>query len=279
MATQLVRTGALARALLWLLLWQPSAHADVWGFVDEKGIAHFAAERLDERYELYFTSREGFDTGRGRKGAGDVPRPATEPAAPAKLLAFFDVSPNYKQVKHLLREAASEHQIDYELLQALIATESGFDARAVSPRGAVGLMQLMPVTARHYGVLADKKTSVAKKLTDPRINIRAGSLYLRDMISRFPGRLELALAAYNAGLKAVRRAGNRVPRFKETQNFVKTVLQLYALLKPPSLRRAGPQQPPLQSGVAEQNGAVRRDSMTPPRQPPIQDREQLISHD
>jgi soluble lytic murein transglycosylase-like protein len=268
MATPLVRTGALALALLWLLLWQPSAHADVWGFVDEKGIAHFAAERLDERYELYFTSREGLDRGRGRQAAGDVPRPAPGPAAPAKLLAFFDVSPGYKQVKHLLREAASEHQLDYELLQALIATESGFDARAVSPRGAVGLMQLMPVTARHYGVVADKKTTVAKKLTDPRINIRAGSLYLRDMISRFPGRLELALAAYNAGLKAVRRAGNRVPRFKETQNFVKTVLQLYALLKPPSMRRVGSQQTQVQARGDGPGDGAGQNSKTPPGLPP-----------
>jgi len=266
MARQLLRTGASALSL-WLLLWQPSAHADVWGFVDEKGVAHFAAERLDERYELYFNYREGLDKGRGRKEAGDAARPAAGQPAPAKLLAFFDVSPGYKQVRHLLRAAASEHRIDYELLQALIATESGFDARAVSPRGAVGLMQLMPVTAGHYGVVADKKTTIATKLTDPRVNIRAGSLYLRDMISRFPGRLDLALAAYNAGLKAVRRAGNRVPRFKETQNFVKTVLQLYALLKPPSMRRASPRQTAVQARRDDQGNGVGQNSKTPPGLP------------
>ena len=267
MAKQLVRTGALALAL-WMLLWQSTARADVWGFVDEKGVAHFAAERLDERYELYFTSRDGFGKGRARKDAGDAPRPAVGQPEPAKLLAFFDVSPGYKQVRHLLREAASEHQIDYELLQALIATESGFDAGAVSPRGAVGLMQLMPVTARHYGVVGDKRHSVAKKLIDPRINIRAGSRYLRDMIARFPGRLELSLAAYNAGLKAVRRAGNRVPRFKETQNFVKTVLQLYALLKPPSMRRVGPKQTAVQARGDDQGDGAGRNSKTPAGLPP-----------
>jgi soluble lytic murein transglycosylase-like protein len=223
---------------LWLLFWQSAAHADVWGYVDEKGVAHFAAERLDERYELYFIGREGNGSGkkRTRKNIATAPKPTTMTTPPAKLLAFFDVSPNYKQVKHLLREASAEHQIDYELLQALIATESGFDADAVSPRGAVGLMQIMPVTARHYGVVPDRKKSVAKKLKDPRTNIRAGSLYLRDLMARFPGRLELSLAAYNAGSKAVRRAGNKVPRYKETQNFVKTVLQLYAVLKRPSMR-------------------------------------------
>lgn len=263
MAKQHLRAGALALSL-WLL-WQPSAHADVWGFVDEKGLAHFAAERLDERYELYFSSRDGLDNRRRGRDAGDTLRPATGHAAPARLLALFDVSPNYKQVKHLLRDAASEHQIDYELLQALIATESGFDARAVSPRGAVGLMQLMPITAKHYGVVGDKKT-IAKKLADPRINIRVGSLYLRDMIARFPGRLELALAAYNAGLKAVRRAGNKVPRFKETQNFVKTVLQLYAVLKPPSMRRAGSGHTSVRVREGGPGGAVRQDGMAPPSQ-------------
>lgn len=267
MTIQLLRSGMSALTLL-MFGWLESARADVWGFVDEKGVAHFAAARLDERYELYFTSRDGFGKGRDRKDAGDAALPATRQPEPAKLLAFFDVSPGYKQVRHLLREAASEHKIDYELLQALIATESGFDAQAVSPRGAVGLMQLMPVTARHYGVVSDKKHTVAKKLTDPRINIRAGSLYLRDMMSRFPGRLELALAAYNAGLTAVRRAGNRVPRFKETQNFVKTVLQLYALLKRPSMRRVGPPQTMVQARRDDPGDGAGRNSKTPPGLPP-----------
>ena len=235
MANQRSRTVALALGL-WLLVWQATAQADVWGYVGENGVAHFATERLDERYELYFVSREGEGKRRARKNIATAPKPTTLTTPPAKLLAFFDVSPNYKQVKHLLREASVEHKIEYELLQALIATESGFDAEVVSPRGAVGLMQLMPVTARHYGVVGDKKNPVAKKLRDPRTNIRAGSLYLKDMIARFPGRLDLSLAAYNAGLLAVRRAGNKVPRFKETQNFVKTVLQLYAVLKRPSMR-------------------------------------------
>lgn len=260
MATPLLRSGLTGLAVL--LSGLPAARADVWGFVDEHGVARFAAERLDERYELYFTSRDGVDNKRGRATGADTPSPAAVHAKSARLLAYFDVSPSYKQVKHLLREAAREHRIDYELLQALIATESGFDATAVSPRGAVGLMQLMPATAQHYGVAANSKHSVEQRLTDPRTNIRAGSLYLRDMMSRFPGRLELSLAAYNAGLSSVRRAGNRVPDFKETQNYVKTVMQLYAILKPPSMRRTGPPQVQLQASAevagteAGQNGAA-----------------------
>lgn len=268
MVKPLVRTGALA-LLPWLLLWQPAAHADVWGFVDEKGVAHFANERLDERYEFYFSTPEGLPAKRARKTPREAAYTVAPPPAPAKLLAFFEVSPSYKQVKHLLRAAAREHRVDYELLQAVIATESGFDTTAVSPRGAVGLMQIMPATARHYGVVADRKSTITKKLTDPRVNIRTGTLHLRDMMSRFPARLELALAAYNAGLTAVRRAGNRVPRYKETQNYVKTVLQLYAVLKRPSMRPSPPSGRLLGRRDDEPGGAP--DSGLPPAPPYLQD--------
>jgi len=143
----------------------------------------------------------------------------------------------------LLREASVAHDIDYELLQALIATESGFNTHAVSPKGAVGLMQLMPPTAQRYGVRGDKNSPIEKKLTDPRTNIVAGSRYLRYLIDLFPGQLELAVAAYNAGEGAVQRYGNKIPNYPETKNYVKTVMQLYSHLKPPSMigesRRAG----------------------------------------
>ena len=215
------------------------ARADVWGYVDAQGIAHFSALRLDERYELFFRGGESFsagNTGSTDKAAGGGAYRATGvAAAPPKLLAYFEVSPNYKAVKHLLREASVKHGIDYELLQALIATESGFDTQAVSPKGAVGLMQLIPPTAARYGVRADKHSPIQKKLTDPRTNIRAGSSYLSDLITLFPGQLELALAAYNAGEGAVQRAGNKIPNYPETINYVKTVMQLYNHLKPPSM--------------------------------------------
>jgi soluble lytic murein transglycosylase-like protein len=224
-------------ALLLALALLPAARAEVWGYVDDKGVAHFAAERLDERYQLFFRGGESFDTTQGIA----TPRPVAVPTSQAKLLAFFDVSPAYKQVKHHLREASRAHGVDYELLKAVIATESGFDAGAVSPKGAVGLMQVMPATAQRYGVSGDARTPIGKKLADPRINIRTGARYLRHLLDLFPGQLELALAAYNAGEGAVQRAGNRIPNYRETQNYVKTVLQLYGLLKPPQLAaREGP---------------------------------------
>jgi Transglycosylase SLT domain len=206
-------------------LFNSAAHADIWGYIDEKGVAHFAQEQLDERYEIFSRTGQSFDS----------KRQVTVPTAPPKLIAFFEVSPRYKQVKHLLREAASEHQIDYELLQALIATESGFDPLAVSPKGAVGLMQIMPDTAQRFGALADLKTPLAKQLTDPRTNIRAGARFLRYLLAKYPGQMELTLAAYNAGEGAVQRAGNRVPNYPETQNYVRTVMQMVAVLKPPAV--------------------------------------------
>jgi hypothetical protein len=122
-------------ALLVLCLFPLAARADIWGFVDSKGVAHFASERLDERYELFFRGDERFDTSRGVSPVAHTPRAVAVPTAPPKLLAFFEVSPSYKQVKHHLREASNRHGIDYELLQALIATESALTPAPCRPRG------------------------------------------------------------------------------------------------------------------------------------------------
>ncbi len=196
-----------------------SARADVWSYVDAKGVAHFATEPLDARYTLLFQSDPDDSQ-------------ASDTADATKVLAFFDIFPEYKAVKHHLREAATANQIDYELLQAVIATESGFNADAVSPSGATGLMQLMPATAANFGVRGDKKNSITQKLTNPGLNIRTGSRYLRYLLDLFPGQTDLALAAYNAGEGTVKRAGNRIPNIKQTQNYVKNVMALYSQLKP-----------------------------------------------
>ncbi len=235
---QLTFVNRLQLALLAVLLLCSNAHADIWGYVDERGVAHFATEKLDDRYELYFKGGEAFNTAAG------LPRPAGSGAAPAqvgaplptlspRLLVFYDVSQQYKAVRHLMRQAARANNLDYELLKALISTESGFDPQAVSPKGAVGLMQLTPPTAERYGVKGDAKTPIEKKLTDPKTNIFAGARYLSDLLAMFQGNTELALAAYNAGEGAVMRYGKKIPPFKETQNYVRTVSAIYAALKPP----------------------------------------------
>ncbi len=246
--------------------------ADVWGYVDAQGVAHFSAEKLDERYQLFFKTGESFSAGGGAASlAAQPPRSTPQDAegsrAQAKLLAFFDVSPGYKAVKHLIRDASVLHGIDYELLQALIAAESGYDPRAVSPKGAVGLMQLMPPTAERYGVKADDKTPLAQKLTDPKTNIRAGATYLRDLIKMFPGQPELAVAAYNAGEGAVQRAGNKIPNYPETKNYVKTVMQMYAFLKPPPVlveaRAGGRVRMEMMGGAPNAGAVLGRNNMVP----------------
>ena len=234
-------TVAMAAALVFVT---SPAHADVWTFVDTQGTTHFSTVRVDDSYELFLRGSDSFSVGNsfargaldliGEPVAADEARRPVVQQTPAslRLMTYFDISPNYRAVKHLLREASATHGIDYELLQALIATESGFDTQAVSPKGAVGLMQLIPPTAARYGVKADKNTPIEKKLTDPKTNIRAGSSYLRDLMTLFPGKLELAVAAYNAGEGAVQRAGNKIPNYPETKNYVKNVMQLYKQLLP-----------------------------------------------
>ncbi len=252
-----------------LFLTQQSAHADVWGYMDERGVAHFAAEKVDDRYEIFFKGGESFDTSKVARSAPDTVRPAVVPIVPVvppRLLAFFDASPNYKTVKPHLYEAAKTHKIDYELLQALIATESGFDAGAVSPKGAIGLMQIMPDTARRFGVDTDKKMAIERKLADPKINVKTGSRYLRLLLDMFPGRLDLALASYNAGEGAVQKAGNQIPNYKETQNYVKTVMGLYTGLKPPVVAPAEPRYP-TRIRMEMLGSAARRGNMLSPLSP------------
>lgn len=230
----LVRALGLALALLCVVR---AAHADMWTYVDERGVKHFASSQLDRRYKLMFRGMPSPDAGGAFAGAeGSVaPSRLLGATAPVKAFGNLEFSPGFMAVKPHVRSAADANQLDMALLQAVIATESGFDASAVSPKGAVGLMQVMPATGQRYGLTNDRSGTVATKLTDPKTNIHTGARYLRDLIKLFPGQLELALAAYNAGEGAVQRAGNRIPNYKETQNYVRSVLQLYKRLNPQAL--------------------------------------------
>ena len=240
---------------LWFL--HGAAHAEVWAYVDAQGTTHFAATQVDERYALYLKGNvQGNDvaaltlqTELAPPGAASLGlKPDGQGGEPRfvlpKRFAKLDSSPGYQAVQAHLRAAAKAHKVDYELLKAVVAAESGFDAEAVSPKGAVGLMQLLPTTAQQFGVVADTAgrrdrkgqalpaRSIEEKLTDPQTNINAGARYLAYLIKLFKGEIDLAVAAYNAGEGAVQRAGNRIPNFKETQGYVKTVMGLYGLFKP-----------------------------------------------
>lgn len=114
-----------------------------------------------------------------------------------------------------IRQTATRYQLDALLLASIIEVESGFDPNAISRRGATGLMQVMPATAGE-GV----------HLSDPEDNLATGAKYLRRLLRRYGGNLELALAAYNAGPSNVRRYGG-VPPFRETTHYVEKVLEIY----------------------------------------------------
>lgn len=201
-----------AFALLLAALALP-AQAELWGFVDAQGVAHFAPRRLDARFTPVL-------------GEGGPLRVPGKTDAGAHLLTWLDIAPEVKAVQPWVREAAARHGVDPELLKAVIAVESGYQRNAISPRGATGLMQITPETASRYATPAE-----AARLIEPQINIHTGARMLADLIRRFHS-IDVALAAWNAGEGTVRRAGNRVPDIEETRAHVHLVLELYwALLQ------------------------------------------------
>ncbi len=118
----------------------------------------------------------------------------------------------------LIERAAADSRLRPALIHAVVRAESAYRADAVSSKGAVGLMQLMPATAERYGVVNRR---------DPAQNLRGGSTYLRELLEMFDNDLQLALAAYNAGENAVIRYGRQIPPYAETQDYVRKVLRFY----------------------------------------------------
>lgn len=197
-----------AIVFLLALLAAANAHADIYLFTDAAGITHFSNVPNDARYER-------IDELSASAASAPMPERAVAPT-PSK-----DWAARAARYDKVIDRAARAAAIHPSLVRALILVESGFYPNAVSKRGAVGLMQLRPATAKHYG---------AVNLFDPEQNISAGTRYLRDLIMRFK-KLELALAAYNAGEAAVEHYGGRVPPFDETVHYVPNVLKTYALLR------------------------------------------------
>lgn len=226
------RHRALAVGLLAVLAsLAPVGDAAVWGYIDEHGQPHLATEKLDERYQLFFKGKT-----EGELAADTAAKAAPQPDEAFVRTPIFrrvEAHPNVKKYEPLLARHAQEYGVELALVKAVVAVESAYEPGVVSPKGAVGLMQVVPDTAVRYGVSADAKHSVEEKLRDPAINVRIGTRYLGELLTRFGGDIALAVAAYNAGEGTVERYGGKVPPFPETQEFVKLVLQFHELYKPP----------------------------------------------
>lgn len=136
--------------------------------------------------------------------------------------------PGFGAAKPHLEAAAQYYALDPALVTAVAAAESGFKHDAISRKGAMGLMQVMPATAARYDVGMFPHTE--RVLLDPQVNAQVGSRYLADLLRIFDGELELALAAYNAGEGAVMKYGRRIPPYPETQQYVSRVMRYYRSL-------------------------------------------------
>jgi len=138
-----------------------------------------------------------------------------------ELKSKIDLKAQSANVEELIETFSEKYNIDSDFIKAIIKQESGFNTKATSKKGAMGLMQLMPKTAEALGVV---------DAYNPSQNIEGGVKYLRQMLDKYDNNLEMALAAYNAGPSAVQKYGG-IPPYKETQNYVKTIMNTYNKVK------------------------------------------------
>ncbi len=167
-----------------------SVHADIYRYIDENGVMHFTNTPTSSKQKFKLFLRE---------------KPK--------------INPRYSTKKYddIIANASQQYGVSFPLLKAIIKAESGFDPRAVSKKGAKGLMQIMPENFKPLGI---------KDPFDPSQNIHAGARYFKQMYDRFKGKLSLSLAAYNAGPTAVERY-KTIPPYEETEAYVERVLKFY----------------------------------------------------
>lgn len=184
-----------------VLLVSPVVQADIYKYVDKHGRV-----TLTDRP----TNKNSIRLVKTWKGWVEQPR---------RTYSTAEFHKNKQKFKPTVDYAAKKYNLPESLLHAVITAESAYNPTAISRAGAVGLMQLMPDTARRYGV---------KDRRNPYENIHGGSRYLRDLLTMFNNDLTLALAAYNAGEGAVKKYGNKIPPYAETRNYVRKVKAYYA---------------------------------------------------
>lgn len=178
-----------------------TAWADFFQYTDEAGVVHITNVPTSNKYKWMMEER--------------------------KTAIFSPSNPAYRKISkqkfdEMISSTASKYGIDPHLVRAIVKAESDYDEKAVSKKGATGLMQLMPATATRMGV---------KNIHDPEDNVDGGIRYLSKLLKMFDWQVPLAVAAYNAGENAVVKYGNKVPPYNETQTYVKRVLHYYSVYK------------------------------------------------
>jgi soluble lytic murein transglycosylase-like protein len=197
-----MRLHAVATWLLFGLLMCQPAWADIYAYTSADGAVSLSNMPTDDRYTVLVAAV-----------------PQAVPAAPAAAVREPALASARKaRYDRVVEEVSRDYGLESALVHAVIAVESSYNPKAVSKAGAVGLMQLMPGTAKRYGV-ADA--------FDPEQNLRGGANYLRDLLNLFGSDVSLALAAFNAGEHAVIKHGNRIPPYRETLRYVPRVLDHY----------------------------------------------------
>jgi soluble lytic murein transglycosylase-like protein len=184
--------------------------ADVYASTDANGQTKWSTQALDDSYRKTLSFQSDLAPAFEVKSYAK-PAPQQTKLHQRSLL-----------VRPLVDTVASLHNVDSDLVMALIEIESGFNPQAISPKGARGLMQLMPATASRYGMRD------AKELLDPARNLDIGIRHLKDLLAAHNGQWALAMASYNAGQHAVAKHGQRIPRYNETMLYVPAVLSAAA---------------------------------------------------
>lgn len=207
----MIRTQSRRALLLLLLAAATPARADLYRFVSATGETFYTEQESRHRSIREFVGSRGgarhypFESGYLASNAGPFRRKETVRLDPT--------------IEEYIERSARDHDLDPNLVRAIIQTESGYDPMAISHKGALGLMQLMPSTALDMGV---------SDPMDAAQNIAGGTRFLRKLLDQFDSDLELALAAYNSGEGNVKRYGRRIPPFAETQGYVLEVMQRYS---------------------------------------------------
>ncbi len=218
-------------AFLVAFIFSSAVFADVFKYTDKSGKIHYTDTPPNKNYKRIIRTKivvrlrnkdnklgnlSSFSKGGFSKSGKSLSRKAK-----ARYTRMsHNAKANKKKYSAYVAQSAKKYNVDPRLVHAVILAESAYNPNAVSPVGAMGLMQLMPATAKRFGVTNRR---------DPRQSIDGGTHYLKILLKLFKSNTRLAVAAYNAGEGAVMKYNNSIPPYKETQNYVKKVLAFYQI--------------------------------------------------